>query len=102
MSSINSISDFNKAVKAEINKKIKDKIGVLVDALKAATPVDTGNARDGWYSEGDSIRNGVEYVDRLNHGSSTQAPSHFIESTLLSVEGVKPSGTIVKLTRQNS
>lgn len=67
-----------------------------VEELRKATPVDTGNARDSWSinSEGD-INNSADYIDRLNYGSSSQAPSHFVEKTLLSIEHVKPNGMIV-------
>ncbi len=68
----------------------------MVEALKEATPIDTGAARDGWRVEGDRIVNDVEYIDELNAGSSTQAPTHFVERTVLSHPGVKANGTIVR------
>jgi hypothetical protein len=67
----------------------------LVEKLKAATPVDTGNARDGWEYDGKSIRNDVEYIDALNSGTSTQAPAHFIERTIMEDASISPNGTIV-------
>lgn len=70
----------------------------LVQSLKDATPVDTGEARDGWRIEGSSIENDVGHVSELNQGSSQQAPTHFIESTVLSHRGVRPNGVIVKET----
>jgi hypothetical protein len=70
----------------------------LVEKLKAATPVDTGRARDGWKYDGKSISNDVEYIDELNRGSSTQAPSHFIERTIMEDASVSPNGTIVTNT----
>lgn len=91
--------NLEKEIKKEAEKTRKTKIEILVKALKDATPVDTGRARDGWYATEDSIRNDVEYVKELNHGTSKQAPSHFIEKTLLSGVGVKPTGVIVKYTR---
>lgn len=68
----------------------------LVQELKEATPVDKGTARDAWRIEGNSIVNDVPYIDKLNSGSSEQAPNHFIEKTVLSVAGVLPNGTIVR------
>ena len=68
----------------------------LVQALKDATPVDTGNARDHWVSQGDKIVNETEYIDLLNQGSSKQAPEYFIEKTLLAQKDIIPSGTIVR------
>lgn len=66
--------------------------------LKAATPVDTGEARDGWKVEklpvGYSVVNEVEHVKYLNEGSSKQAPSHFVESTALKYG--TPLGAIVE------
>lgn len=54
----------------------------IIDSLKKATPVDTGNARDGWHREGTTIVNDVSYITELNRGSSQQAPSHFVEKVL--------------------
>ncbi len=67
----------------------------LVDLLKVATPVDTGEARDNWRATKNRIENDVEHIGALNKGSSTQAPKHFIETTVLSQKGVSPNGFIV-------
>lgn len=83
---------FKKEVAKEVEKVKKD----LVNRLRSATPVDTGEARDGWRVEGDAIVNGVGHISNLNEGSSKQAPSFFVESTVLSHPAVKPSGTIVR------
>lgn len=78
-------------------EEIKDqKIKEAVIALQASTPIDTGNARAGWRYEDNKIVNDVEYIDILNQGTSKQAPSNFIEKTLLSQDGIKPNGVIVK------
>lgn len=72
-------------------------VNKLVDDLKRETPVDTGKARDGWRIDANgNIVNDVDYIDRLNEGTSKQAPKYFIEQTILSHTGVKPSGTIVR------
>ena len=88
--------DLKKLLLKEAEKFTKAKVNSLVYALKDATPVDTGRARDGWYTTGDSIRNDVEYVDDLNQGTSKQAPVRFIEKTVLSQSGVKSEGVIVR------
>ena len=88
----NLLKEFNKVVKKEKNKVINKSLA----NLKAATPVDTGEAQKGWYRDGDTIRNDVDHIEYLNEGSSKQAPSHFIEKTLLAQKGIKPSGTIVR------
>jgi len=80
------------AVRRETDKKIDR----MVQRLKDDTPVDTGEARDGWHREGDRIVNHVDHIEELNTGSSKQAPAHFIEQSLLSHEGVRPSGIIVR------
>jgi len=73
----------------------------LVSELKEATPVDTGEARDGWVVKPTlnkgvyTIENDVEHVKYLNAGSSQQAPAHFIEQTILSNKKVSPDGEIV-------
>lgn len=92
------------AVMAEIAKKQKDATFIArqsvatkaISKLKDATPVDTGRARDGWkLDKVGNIINDVEYIDDLNNGHSDQAPSHFIEKTLLALPEVKPNGFIV-------
>ena len=82
-----------------------------VNDLKAATPVDTGRAKNSWIlsdrenyfidslvsSEVSSlgsasknkitplyVTNGTPYIESLNQGSSKQAPSRFVEQVILS------------------
>ena len=90
-------------VKKELNlavvdaKKLKGKKKELLNALRAATPVDTGNAMDSWSITSRGLSNDAEYIDHLNNGSSTQAPANFIEAAVLSVTGVQPNGIIVSI-----
>lgn len=67
----------------------------LVNKLSQATPVDTGRAAAGWRLKNNVIVNDTPYISELNHGSSQQAPSFFIEKTVLSSPSLKPKGTIV-------
>jgi hypothetical protein len=68
-----------------------------IKALRETTPVDTGEARDGWYiDEKGNLVNEVDHISKLNDGHSKQAPAFFIEQTLLTRKGVRPSGTIVR------
>lgn len=88
--------NLKKAHAAAVKKAMAPKINTMVEALRAATPIDTGEARDGWRYEAGKIVNDVDHIDELNSGSSKQAPAHFIETSLLSHEGVRPSGIIVR------
>jgi hypothetical protein len=90
------LKDIQKKKSEIITERKATVIRDLVDKLKAATPVDTGRARDGWKVSGNSIENDVPYIEQLNEGSSQQAPVYFIETTLLKQPGIKPSGIIVK------
>ncbi|RKQ70205.1 hypothetical protein [Oceanibaculum indicum] len=54
----------------------------LLQELRAATPVETGRARDGWHLTEADLRNEVPYVGRLNAGSSRQAPAGFVEAAI--------------------
>ena len=76
-------------------------VGDLIAELKKATPVDTGEARDGWHQEGNRIVNHVDHIDALNSGSSVQAPTHFIEQTILENKDVVPNGVIVTTLPHN-
>jgi hypothetical protein len=88
--------DLNKIHAAAVKKAVAPKINTMVEALKLATPVDTGEAREGWRYEDGKIINDVAHIVELNEGSSKQAPTNFIEMSLLSHEGVRPSGIIVR------
>ena len=88
---------FKKEYDKLVDSKKKKLMDGLVGALKEATPVDTGEARDGWRHTDSAIVNEVEHIRYLNEGTSKQAPAYFIEKTLLTQEGVSPSGTIVRL-----
>lgn len=77
----------------------------LLGALREATPVRTGRARNGWRLEATrrdlatneyetAIVNQVPYVPDLNQGSSRQAPARFIEETAL--QYFDPDGVIVR------
>jgi hypothetical protein len=96
MVSVKIKSNIDSLVNKELEKKKKETIERLVNKLKEATPVDTGNARDHWNCSNKVIENEVDYIDVLNKGSSSQAPAYFIEKTLLSQPGVMSNGTIVR------
>ena len=87
---------FKKELDSLVAKEKTRVMGNLVNKLKDATPVDTGEARAGWKSEGSTIVNEVEHIRYLNEGSSEQAPAYFVEKTLLTQKGIRPSGTIVR------
>lgn len=65
--------------------------------LAAATPVDTGEARDGWRVEktllGHDVKNDVPHIVQLNDGYSKQAPPYFVEGVALKYG--TPLGAIV-------
>ena len=90
------IRDVKRISKAAIEQEKTKQITGLIEELKAATPVDTGEARDGWKRDGDAIVNNVEHISYLNEGTSQQAPAFFVEKTVLAHKGVSPSGMIVK------
>lgn len=84
-------------IKKEINTSKAALLNSLVVKLKDNTPVDTGFARDNWrVDESGNIVNDAPYIDRLNRGSSKQAPAYFVEATLLSDSNVSSNGTIVR------
>ena len=72
-------------------------VGAMVADLRRETPVDTGYAREHWNAvptlKGWNVSNPAPYMDRLNAGSSRQAPARFIESTVL--RHARPLGVIV-------
>jgi len=81
----------------EASKKlVKETKKKAIRGLRDATPVDTGEARDGWTYDDKGIYNPVEHLRQLNRGSSMQAPLNFVESAILSTPGVEANGIIVR------
>jgi hypothetical protein len=69
----------------QVARDVRDKIAADIYAdLLRETPVDTGQARQGWQMDliGDQqhVQNAVPYINRLNDGHSKQAPSGFIDA----------------------
>jgi hypothetical protein len=99
MIKIKGLPDLDKLFKEQLKVQKPAILKKLVEDLKDATPVDTGEAREGWHLDTQgNIVNDVEHIEYLNAGSSKQAPAHFIEKTLLTQKGINPSGTIVRST----
>jgi hypothetical protein len=88
--------NLRKEFKKSADSKVDKRLDALVVVLQDATPVRTGEARDGWHREGRSIINRVDHIEYLNTGSSQQAPAHFIEKELLAQKDLHLSGTIVR------
>jgi len=84
----------------------ENRVRILIEDLRLATPIDTGYARSQWtYTVNDSntsglaygvrtnflnlfnlsytVKNDAEYIVYLNQGSSKQAPKFFIEKTII-------------------
>ena len=93
-------------MRKEVKKQLKSSCERMVEDLKEATPVDTGRARDSWKIEETQgmryplvVKNNVPYIERLNAGSSKQAPSFFVER--IALQHGKPDGTIVTVEKSN-
>jgi hypothetical protein len=76
-----------KEIFEQADDEIVDLLDYAVDQLRIVTPVDTGEARSGWYSQkvrqldgrsGSLIINEVEHI-------SQQAPKFFIEQVLVQI-----------------
>jgi hypothetical protein len=86
-------------VEEELLELADDEIETLAEfatkTLRIVTPVDTGEARSGWYLkkglDGLFIINDVEHIIHLNNGHSKQAPRYFIEQTLSTVGILTPN-----------
>jgi hypothetical protein len=93
----NSFLKLHKAYDDKLNDESQKIVGNLLKDLKQATPIDTGLARNSWSVKQQRknfvIGNSVPYIQRLNAGYSTQAPSHFIER--IAIRYGKPIGIIV-------
>lgn len=82
------------------NAEITKRILYATAQLKIVTPVDTGEAREGWLqvversSRGKflsgTIINNVDHISHLNNGHSQQAPRYFIEQVLSTIGLITP------------
>lgn len=71
----------------EMAEAIRDKIALDIQGdLIRETPVDTGQARNGWQNDlvggQRHVQNSVPYIGELNNGHSNQAPAGFIEAII--------------------
>jgi hypothetical protein len=93
----------NPQVRRVLNEKVRKHSLMVMRNVKMAMPVDTGAARARWgvagapggiwetRDNGLTIEHGAqlepyEYIERLNEGSSKQAPAGFIDSVVADVE----------------
>ena len=101
----NAFRDLEEDLMVEVATDLEEQSEEFLDAVREATPVDTGNARDSWFltpprrsvigQESETVAfNTTDYIDELNNGSSRQAPARFIESTALRF--FEPTGVIVR------
>ena len=79
--------DLDKQISSIVDKVTDDLFDELRNRnAKIRTPVDKGNARDGWkLSKGrrvNTITNSVPYIERLDEGHSKQAPKGIIKPTV--------------------
>lgn len=89
--------EFLKEFEVEAKKEVIPFAKTFIDQLKENTPILTGAARDSWELKRSPLQivSDSDYMKELNAGSSKQAPSNFIESTLLSNPAVSANGNIV-------
>lgn len=87
-------ADALRGLRLKAKEEVKEEMSILteatVESLKAATPVDTGEAKLGWTAtkltdSSYSIDNDIKHIIYLNAGSSEQAPRNFIEQIMLQV-----------------
>jgi hypothetical protein len=90
------MANLEKVVKAKQKQARESEMRKVLHGLKEDTPVDTGEARDGWVIVGDAIENPVEHIVPLNEGTSKQAPAHFIERRILQNPKLIVTGAIVR------
>lgn len=74
------IRDLERVCEAAQAKLLLD----LHAGLVMATPVDTGQARQGWVvdTQAGTIENNVAHIEALNNGHSGQAAAGFIETEI--------------------
>lgn len=84
----------------EVDNSLKNSANKMLSELSEATPVLTGFARDSWSTQKVAptvfvVTNTASYIERLNAGSSKQAPAFFVEKIALKYG--RPLGAIVNI-----
>jgi len=78
-----------------VDAEVDDLIDYATEQLIIVTPVDTGEAREGWKNDKGKefkvIINDVEHIVYLNNGHSQQAPAYFIEEVLTKIGILTPN-----------
>ena len=101
MTLLNIKTEFDKLYKNRESTSIEQAtkiVDVMKNELVSLTPIDTGLAQRSWsvnrVGSIFNVRNSVPYIERLNAGSSKQAPARYIEGVALKYG--TPVGTIVE------
>lgn len=83
---VTGLQQFNKDAQNQIERIIDRVSDDIVVVARANTPIRLGKARRGWkkrrLTKGAVIENRVIYIDKLEGGSSKQAPTGILEPTL--------------------
>lgn len=89
--SFSGTTNVSKELEAALTKAVKEVSESVYTAARANTPVKTGNARKNWTKtvkdKNFAVENRVPYIERLEAGSSKQAPRGIIMPTLTQVKG---------------
>lgn len=83
---VTGIQTDNRKISNEVNKLI-DKVSTdVLNVARALTPIKLGRARRGWQkqrsSNGVAVKNTVPYINKLEAGSSKQAPNGILKPTI--------------------
>jgi len=83
---VTGLQQFNKDVQRQVDRVIDRVSDDIVVVARANTPIRLGKARNGWkkkrLSQGALIENRVIYIDKLDQGSSKQAPRGILIPTI--------------------
>ena len=89
--SITGVDAVLKQIEEQINQLVNEVGTSVQQSAKANTPVKTGNARRHWSRDSTKmafdVTNTVPYIEKLEKGSSRQAPNGIIMPTLNQVKG---------------
>lgn len=89
---ITGIAALLKGIDQEIDRMVQETADAYESTARAKTPIKTGNARRNWRQpkrankRGFDVENRVPYIERLEEGSSRQAPRGIIGPTLDTVK----------------
>jgi hypothetical protein len=87
---VTGLNNANKAIQRKVDRLVEKVSDDVLVVARDKTPIRLGKARNGWkkrkLTKGAVIENRVIYIDKLDQGSSRQAPRGIVGPTIAEIK----------------